>query len=63
MACREVEMGKKKCEKYWPALVHDSVQHGAITITMVTMGTKTTRLPHMRGGDFLGVYLGCHLRF
>ncbi len=34
MACREVEMGKKKCEMYWP-VVQRSMQHGAITITTV----------------------------
>ena len=46
MACREVEMGKKKCEKYWP-VVHHSVQHGAISITTVTMGIDTFTCMYM----------------
>ncbi|CAN2389183.1 non-membrane spanning protein tyrosine phosphatase activity [Pristimantis euphronides] len=35
MACREVEQGKKKCERYWP-LDQETVQYGAFTITTVS---------------------------
>ncbi|XP_056394478.1 tyrosine-protein phosphatase non-receptor type 18 isoform X2 [Hyla sarda] len=38
MACREVELGKKKCERYWP-LDQETVQHGAITISTVSKNT------------------------
>ncbi|XP_068104893.1 tyrosine-protein phosphatase non-receptor type 18 [Hyperolius riggenbachi] len=34
MACREVEHGKKKCERYWP-LDEGPVQYGAITVSTV----------------------------
>ncbi|KAM9324259.1 tyrosine-protein phosphatase non-receptor type 18 [Gastrophryne carolinensis] len=34
MACREVEQGKKKCERYWP-LDEETVQYGAFTVTTV----------------------------
>ncbi|XP_028265462.1 tyrosine-protein phosphatase non-receptor type 18 isoform X2 [Parambassis ranga] len=32
MACREVEMGKRKCESYWAA-AHQSASFGAFTVT------------------------------
>ncbi|KAG9469210.1 hypothetical protein GDO78_021037 [Eleutherodactylus coqui] len=35
MACREVEQGKKKCERYWP-LERESVQYGAFTVSTVS---------------------------
>lgn len=35
MACREVEMGKNKCERYWPQ-VRQSMDVGAITVTTVS---------------------------
>ncbi|XP_063792114.1 tyrosine-protein phosphatase non-receptor type 18 [Pseudophryne corroboree] len=35
MACREVEQGKKKCERYWP-LEEDPVQYGAFAVSTVT---------------------------
>ncbi|XP_066468833.1 tyrosine-protein phosphatase non-receptor type 18 [Tiliqua scincoides] len=31
MACREVEMGKKKCEKYWP-LAEETLQFGPFSV-------------------------------
>ncbi|KAJ7317582.1 hypothetical protein JRQ81_003744, partial [Phrynocephalus forsythii] len=34
MACREVEMGKKKCECYWP-VAEESVQFGPFTVAQV----------------------------
>ncbi|XP_073496476.1 tyrosine-protein phosphatase non-receptor type 18 [Phyllobates terribilis] len=35
MACREVEQGKKKCERYWP-LDQETVQYGAFTVSTVS---------------------------
>ncbi|KAM3911538.1 tyrosine-protein phosphatase non-receptor type 18 isoform 2-T2 [Leptodactylus fuscus] len=35
MACRDVEQGKKKCERYWP-LDQDTVQYGAFTVSTVS---------------------------
>ena len=37
MACREVEMGKNKCERYWPQ-IKQSLEIGAITVTTVSEG-------------------------
>ncbi|XP_073455873.1 tyrosine-protein phosphatase non-receptor type 18 isoform X2 [Aquarana catesbeiana] len=34
MACREVEHGKKKCERYWP-LDEEPIQYGPIAVSMV----------------------------
>ena len=34
MACREVEMGKKKCQRYWPNL-HESKLYGSVQVTTV----------------------------
>uniref|UniRef100_A0A8C0HGS7 protein-tyrosine-phosphatase n=1 Tax=Chelonoidis abingdonii TaxID=106734 RepID=A0A8C0HGS7_CHEAB len=34
MACREVEMGKKKCERYWP-LKQEPLQIGPFSIIQV----------------------------
>ncbi|XP_034648349.1 tyrosine-protein phosphatase non-receptor type 18, partial [Trachemys scripta elegans] len=34
MACREVEMGKKKCERYWP-LKQESLQIGPFSIVQI----------------------------
>ena len=33
MACKLVEMGRKKCEQYWPPL-GESVMYGAIQVTL-----------------------------
>ncbi|XP_044161440.1 tyrosine-protein phosphatase non-receptor type 18 isoform X1 [Bufo gargarizans] len=35
MACREVELGKKKCERYWP-LDQETVQYGVFTVSTVS---------------------------
>ncbi|XP_075691083.1 tyrosine-protein phosphatase non-receptor type 18 [Rhinoderma darwinii] len=35
MACREVEQGKRKCERYWP-LDQETVQYGAFTVSAVS---------------------------
>ncbi|KAG8547005.1 hypothetical protein GDO81_029357 [Engystomops pustulosus] len=35
MACREVEQGKKKCERYWP-LDQETVLYGAFTVSTVS---------------------------
>ncbi|KAM4020097.1 tyrosine-protein phosphatase non-receptor type 18 isoform 2-T2 [Anomaloglossus baeobatrachus] len=35
MACREVEQGKKKCERYWP-LDQETLQYGAFTVSTVS---------------------------
>ncbi|XP_069841561.1 tyrosine-protein phosphatase non-receptor type 18 [Dendropsophus ebraccatus] len=43
MACREVELGKKKCERYWP-LDQETVHHGVFTVTTVS---KTTVNPEV----------------
>ncbi len=45
MACREVEMGKNKCERYWPQ-VRQSMELGAITVTTVSEGAKLAKLGH-----------------
>ena len=45
MACREIEMGKHKCERYWPQ-VKQSMEIGAITVTTVSL----------RGGGGLGLW-------
>ncbi|XP_042307403.1 tyrosine-protein phosphatase non-receptor type 18 isoform X2 [Sceloporus undulatus] len=34
MACREVEMGKKKCERYWP-LAEETLPFGPFSVTQV----------------------------
>ncbi|XP_008101774.2 tyrosine-protein phosphatase non-receptor type 18 [Anolis carolinensis] len=34
MACREVEMGKKKCERYWP-LAEETLSFGPFSVTQV----------------------------
>uniref|UniRef100_A0A8D0BKG0 protein-tyrosine-phosphatase n=1 Tax=Salvator merianae TaxID=96440 RepID=A0A8D0BKG0_SALMN len=34
MACREVEMGKKKCERYWP-LTEETMQSGPFSVSQV----------------------------
>ncbi|KAH0628947.1 hypothetical protein JD844_010612 [Phrynosoma platyrhinos] len=34
MACREVEMGKKKCERYWP-LAEEALPFGSFSVTQV----------------------------
>ena len=34
MACREVEMGKNKCERYWPT-IHQSIEIDSIKVSTV----------------------------
>ena len=45
MACREVEMGKKKCERYWPLQVGEAMDIGAIKVTMVSLWSAGRAAP------------------
>uniref|UniRef100_H2UAJ0 protein-tyrosine-phosphatase n=1 Tax=Takifugu rubripes TaxID=31033 RepID=H2UAJ0_TAKRU len=40
MACREVEMGKKKCQRYWTPL-HQSAAFGPFTVCNVSKDTRS----------------------
>lgn len=40
MACREVEMGKTKCERYWPELKDVTKDYGVMKVTMVSPLTE-----------------------
>ncbi len=35
MACKLVEVGRRKCEQYWPATSDESQMFGAIKVTLL----------------------------
>ena len=55
MACREVEMGKKKCERYWPLQVGEAMDIGAIKVTMVSLWSAGRAAPPLLIMNFLVV--------
>ncbi|KAH3828021.1 hypothetical protein DPMN_129970 [Dreissena polymorpha] len=36
MACKVVEMGKRKCEEYWPETIEGTIEFGDISVTMIS---------------------------
>jgi protein tyrosine phosphatase len=51
MACREVEMGKNKCERYWPQ-VGQSMDVGAMKVTTVSSAARYFKPSYSSGAYF-----------